>query len=287
MGKIAAVLLALALLLLLVACGEEPFTEAGLRALLEAQVTQEILAFEYGDYDGDGVCEAFAFVGEEQQPDVDESYKGEIWFVSAKGAQALEAYQNGYGGLINVYTFGENKFAVLNQYATTGGYVSVWGVHRGKPCNENISGVGGGMRQLDDKNFTLYHSTYDFDETDGIATGHTWKDYWFYWDGKAFHEYGGVKITEEQLRKCGGAAEALDAILANGDTIGEIFYRGNGMINVNHFRACGSSRSNYFTTLQLNGAKIIFNEVEDNGGIYLPALAPDIAVYPELPEIFN
>jgi len=286
MRKIAVALLVLTLLPL-AACGEKAFTEAGLRAMLVPEVTQKILAFEYEDYDGDGTFEAFAFVGKEQEPDVDESYMGEIWFVNARGAKKLEAYEHGYWGLINVHTFGKNKFAVLNLYATTGGCVSVWGVHGGKPRHESISGVGGGLRQIDDTSFTLYHSTYDFDVTDGISTGHTWKDYWFYWDGKAFHEYGGVEITEAQLRKCGGAAKILDGIKAEDETIGEIFYRDNGIINVNHFKAYGSSRSNYFTILHLDGTSVTVIEAEDPSGVYQAFLAPDIAIYPKLPEIFN
>ena len=285
MRKITATLLAL-VLLPMAGCGERSLTEAELRAMLEAEVTQEILAFEYGDYDGDGVFEAFAFVGAEEGGPP-EGVCGALWFINAKGAQELEVSQTGYWGLINVYAFGENKFAVMNQYATTGGYVSVWGVHKGKPRRENISGVGGGMRQMNDTSFTLWHSTYDFDVTDGVSTGHTWKNYWFYWDGKAFHEYGGVKITEVQLRKCGGAADILDAIQAKGEGIGEIYYRGNGIINVNHSRVYDSSRGNSYTILQLSDAKLTAVEVEDNSGFYLPALAPGIATYPELPEIFN
>jgi len=287
MRKIAAILLAFVLILSLVGCGEKDLSEAGLRAMLEAKVTQPILAFEYDDYDGDGVFEAFAFVGEEQQPDVDESYMGEIWFVSARGAEKIEACANGYWGLINVYAFGKNKFAVLNHYATTGGLVNIWGVKNGKPHREKISGIGGGFTQLDGNSFTLYHSTYDFDETGGVSTGHTWKNYWFFWDGRAFHEYGGVNITEAQLRKCDGAAEVLDAIVEKGETIGGIFYRGNGIINVNHSKRHESGRSNYFTTLLLHGTSVTVVETEDPGGFYLPALAPGIAVYPKLPQIFN
>ena len=58
-------------------------------------------------------------------------------------------------------------------------------------------------------------------------------------DGKAFHEYGGVEITEAQLRKCRGAAAVLDGIKRDGGELGEIFYRGNGVINVNHHTAAG------------------------------------------------
>ena len=309
MRKIAIAILALALLLPLASCCKddppeptttaapatttEPATaqaspgEAELRALLEKEIEKQILDFKYGDYDSNGTYEAFAFVGEAQDPEEDEGYTGEIWFVSATGARMLE--EGGYFGLIEVVTFGGSSFAVMDQYATTGGFVSVWGVRGGKPRRESISNAGGGMKQIDGKDFTLWHSTYDamFDTELGFGLGHTWKNYWFYWDGESFHEYGGVKITEAQLRKCEGAAAVLDGIKKDGETIGEIFYRGNGIINVNHAAENGQDRRNSFTLLQLDGTKVTVVEAEDNSGFYLPALAPDIAVYPELPQIFN
>jgi len=290
MKKIAITMLALTLLAVFSGCGEKGPTEEGLRAMLEAKVSEQILDFKYDDYDGDGVFEAFAFVGEEQGLGEYKSYIGEIWFIGADGTEKLESNEHGYWGLINVYTFGKNKFAVLNKYAATGGYVSVWSVHSGGPRHENISNAGGGLKQIDDRNFTLWHSTYDFDVTDGIWTGHTWKDYWFYWDEQfeTFKEYGGAKITETQLRRCNGAAAVLNAIQEEGDAIGDIFYRGNGIINVNHFRGYDeSNRVNSHTILKLSGTRVTVLEMESNSGIYQSALAPDIAVYPELPGIFN
>jgi len=287
MKKITVALLVMAMLAVFAGCGEKPLSEAELRGLLEAEITLPILDFWYDDYDGNGAFEAFAFVGEEQNPEMDEGYRGEIWFVNCDGAQQLEASPHGiYWGLIDTYRFDGRNFAAATTFAQTGGLVNIWGVYAGEPRHESISNIGGGLKQIDDKNFTLWHSAYDFDVTDGVTTGHTWKDYWFYWDGEAFHEYGGAAVTEEQLRKCDGAAEILDAIIATGETIGDIFYRGNGIINVNHLRTYESGRSNYHTILQLSGTEVTVVEVEGNGGFYLPALAPGIAVCPELPEIF-
>lgn len=305
MKKFALMLLVLLLLPLLAACGEddpleitttEPATEAEittgknilgeaeLRALLEAEISRQILDFAYDDYDGDGVYEAFAFVGEELDEE-EGTYLGEVWFVSAKGAQK-QADERDYWGLISVYAFGKSKFAVLNQYATTGGYVSVWGVHGGKPRQESVSGAGGGFTQLDDSNFTLWHSTYDmmFDAEFGTGIGHTWKNYWFFWDGQRFHEYGGVPLAEAELRKLGGAAEVLGGIEG---AIGDIFYRGtNGIINVNYTVTQGEGDvSNYYVTLQLKDGKVTV--LEEDSGVYQAALAPDIAVYPKTPVKFR
>ena len=285
MKKFAVVLLALTLVVVSAGCGEKPLAEAELRAMMEAEVTQPILDFKYDDYGGDGAFEAFAFVGE--KPDEGDGHAGEIWFVSADGAERLEASPHGtYWGLLDVLTFGGRKFVKAETYYTTGGASNLWSVREGKPHCEAVPGSGGFLVQIDDNSFTLEHSALDAIYTDGMLMARTWKPYWFFWDGESFKEYGGVKITEEQLRKCGGASEVLDGIYG---IVGDIFYRGNGIINVNHtvLQSEGDIRNEYIT-LQLDGTEISIDETYENfGGIYLPALAPDIAVYPELPGIFN
>jgi len=277
----------LALLLPLAGCGKKTFTEAGLRALLEAKVTQPILAFEYGDYDGDGTYEAFAFVGEEDEY---EGYMGAVWFVNAAGAQMLEASETGYWQIVQTVAFGGRKFAWVEEYYATGGLVNLWSVRDGKPCREDLSGVGGALEKLDESNLLLYHSTLDavYSVADGIGThlGRTVKPYWFYWDGERFREYGGMPVSmaeEEKLRKLDGIAEILDSILG---LVHDSYYRGNGIINIGYFVPEGVFVTNcYYMTLQLDDDKLTV--VEEGSGFYLPALAPGIAVYPDLPEIFN
>jgi len=288
MKKLAIVLLAFALLLLVLgACGEKADSEAALRALLEAEIKQQILDFKYDDYDGDGTFEAFAFMGEAQNPEEDEGYRGEIWFVNEQGAQQLEeaSRHSIYWGLLDVLVFGERKFAAATTFGQTGGLVNVWGVKDGEPYLEKISGNGYSLEQIDDTNLLLWQTTLDFGYYDGILMGRTYKPYWFYWDGESFREYGGTKITKEQLRKCDGAAEILDGIYG---IVGDIFYRGNGIININHtVLQSEGDINNEYVTLRLNGTKISIDDTYENvGGIYLSALAPDIAVYPDLPEVF-
>ncbi|MCL1951500.1 MAG: hypothetical protein FWF60_01600 [Oscillospiraceae bacterium] len=281
MKNIAIIFLALALLLPMAACGEKPVTEANLRDMLQAKISEQILAFEYADYDGDGTAEAFAFVGEEQ--DEGGGHAGEIWFVSAGGADKLEAYD--YWGLIDVFAFGGRKFAVVEQYFATGGVSRIWGVDAedGQPYREKLSGVGGGFTQLDGSNFTLCHSALDAFCIGDMLMGRTEKPYWFFWDGQSFREHGGVPLAEQELRRLGGAAEVLDGI----DGVpGEIFYRGtSGIINVNYtVPGSNGDTGNYYITLQMSeGAVTVLEEGE---GRYLPALAPELAVYPKEPVTF-
>jgi hypothetical protein len=263
--------------------------EATLRAKLEAEVTDPILVFEYGDFDGDGAKEAFAFVGAALSDD--DEYEGAVWFVSPNGTEEL--YKGDYWGTMKCAAFGGKKFAYVEIWFASGSLTKLWGVKDGKPYEAEV-GYGGGFRPLDDKNATLVMEAYDMDFTEEMWTGHTYKLYWFYWDGQAgtFKEYGGVAITEAQLRKCEGAAQVLDGIQAEGGTLGEIFYRGNGVINVNYSKAHEDGASYWYATMQLHGTSLSVMEGDietyiDLGGSYQAAMNPDIAVYPALPAIFS
>ena len=315
MRKIAILLVPVLVLLLLAGCGggkpdetttsiaattemttqetstQESAEAAKLRALLEEEIDSPILAFEYDDFDGDGTCEAFAFVGEEQNPAAeDEGYKGEIWFVGADGARKAEKSPNDYyWGLIDTINFGGYKFAVVTTFGQTGGLVNVWGVRDGKPYREGISGHGYRLEPIDGKNLKLWHTTLDAgrDREFGLISGRTDKPYWFFWDeaSESFKEYGGLRIAEKQLRRCEGAAQVLDDIDAQDKLISDIFYRGNGIINVNCFTSDPYGEDYSYVTLLLDGTKVtVIGEDEYNDGKYLAALAPEIAVYPELPE---
>lgn len=267
-------------------------SEATLRAKLEAEITQPILVFEYDDFDGDGAKEAFAFVGAALNSDeYMDAYIGTVWFVSAGGAEEL--YEGDYWDSIQCATFGGKRFAYVELWFATGSLTKIWGVKDGKPYEAEV-GYGGGFRPLDDKNATLVMEAYDMIFMEDMWTGHTYKPYWFYWDGQAgaFKEYGGVAITEAQLRKCAGAAQVLDGIQADGAALGDIFYRGNGVINVNYSKAYEDGAAYYYATLQLNGTSVSVMEDSgeksiDLGGSYQAAMNPDIAVYPALPTIFS
>jgi len=257
--------------------------EEELRSLLTEATQWPVLSFEYGDFGGDGISVAFAFVEIEDREDYCE---GELWFVGPEGAKKLEG--GNYCLPVKMEAFGGRQFAVAEVYYSTSSMVNLWGVKDGRAYKEEISGHGGGLQRIGEKDFTLVCSAYDANLTDGDWTGHTWKNYWFYWNGETFREYGGVKITEGQLRRCDGAA-VLDGLKAEGKTIGDIFYRGNGIINVNCVSEYGQGASYSQVALQLSGTKVtaVEGEYVETGGSYAAALVPGIAVYPELPEILK
>ena len=119
---------------------------------------------------------------------------------------------------------------------------------------------------------------------------HTYKKYYFYWDGDDFKEYGGIHITEEQLSSVEGGKQAIQKITNGGFSVSEIFYRSNGIININYIN--GDMYDN-MTLIYKNGIMTI-DESDDGwynggagnvggsyGGAYEAASIPEIAVYPD------
>ena len=64
------------------------------------------------------------------------------------------------------------------------------------------------------------------------GTGHTWNRYFSRWDGEKLVEYGGLAISEEQLRKAKNADRILDDVKIYGK-IQSIYYRANDMVFIN------------------------------------------------------
>lgn len=77
---------------------------------------------------------------------------------------------------------------------------------------------------------------YEKDDIDsGIYTGHTYKNYYFYYDNQSgdFKEYVGKTISESDLLdSCG--FDLASEIRSAGYEVDEIFKRDNGIINVNY-----------------------------------------------------
>ncbi|MBR1441139.1 MAG: hypothetical protein IJ589_07945, partial [Lachnospiraceae bacterium] len=72
-------------------------------------------------------------------------------------------------------------------------------------------------------------------ESEAIYIGHTWKNYYYYYDPEAgdFREYGAADITEEDLKAAVGF-DLAEEIRGEGFTVDSIIRRDNGIINVNY-----------------------------------------------------
>ena len=258
-------------------------SEEVLRGVLSQSTGEKTVTEVFADFDGNGTQEAFFLVGSENADEG--TWEGEVWFVNSSGAFKMREKEYYWVSPDCMLDFGDKKYFVLYQYFATGDLSYVWGVENGSPQEAAISGGGGSLNQIArGRELTMIESAYDFC-TDG--TGHTWKPYFFYWDGN-FYEYGGIEIFSEQLLTYKGAKEIIENIQDQGYSVTNLYYRANGVINVN----LTDGEINRNVTLKIAGDSIeIINpytmeqasdwDESDQGGIYNKALVGEIAVYPD------
>lgn len=244
---------------------------------------QRVTSLCIADFDGDGTHEGFAFIGNDDADEIG-GETGDIWYVREDGAELFEPGQ--YSAEQKIREFSGRPFYVYDRVFVTGRLDYVCTVQGGKPVSTPVSGLGYVGEADGNGNFTItpagdYDCMYD-PEIQGYI-GHSWKPYWFYYRNGVFHEYGGLKIHEEDLKAISGGEEALKSI--KDYCINDIFYRGNGLITVNYDDSPMSqdgSCNNRYLLLEYRGGVISVVEDETGegrDGIYLDSIS-DIAVYP-------
>lgn len=264
-------------------------SEAKYLEYLQSSVEGDIVFHYYNDYDGDGDCEMFALVGEMVDNGgvyEEENICGKIWFIDQNGIEEVESEEIEYWSSPRAFAVDKKSFVAFEKYYTTGSLTYLWGVTDGKPYQPNISGKGNGLYINEYNEIEITDSEYDFifDKNMNFSLGHTWKRYYFYFDGNSFREYGGISIKVEDLLRIPGGDLIIDEINNNLYMIDSIYYRNNGMININISKEDDYEIVYYNITLRYDGEKWEFIESEFGEkygeGIYLKELIPSSATYP-------
>ena len=250
-----------------------------------------IADFCVSDYDRDGTFEAFALVG---KPDDYDVFFGSLYFVTEDSAETVisESPFYAYSEQNHMLRFDECDFYLVGEYYTTADLSYVFGVRNGNYYEHDFSRKGTSLRQEEPGgDMTIILSEYDatYDKSTDMYMGHTWKPYYLYWDGD-FREYGGIEISVDDLLKCSGAQKYVDMITNHGFRIDSIYYRANGIININYSSGDSSLTQYDNMTLIRNGSSVTVKQISSQGGddpaaysyggIYKPALYSDIASYP-------
>ncbi len=252
--------------------------------LKEASGEDEIYAFAAGDYDGDGSFEAFGATGEEY-------FDGKLWFVDEKGAEVVaeDGFDMSGSDGSHLLNFGREMYYVIEQsYGGSGGFSLVYGVKNGEWYENEISGKGESLAQI--PGYPYQATIVDGSGFDGLtdedgndAGGHTYKTYYLYYDEKSkdFKEFGGLKISEEELTAYRGADEIIKEIKDSGAAIGDIFYRANGVININFYTIDPDGlNDNRNITLITDGNSVKYERKEFEEGVMKAAFLEEIATYP-------
>lgn len=264
----------------------------------------DIRRHRYGDFDQDRIHECFFFIGDPIQTDVGTAF-GNVFFVNSAGCNMLcDTRFIGVepdGEVFRALYYDNAAYVIYNEIYATDNISYVYRIIGSEIVESSISGIGKlQISDKDPKQIIITLSAYDLTYTrepglEGAEfwTGHTWKDYYFYYDEKEgyFKEYGGTRIDEEELKKICGF-DLGGEIKREGYEIGDIFKRENGIVNVNYSKKekdeFGKTTIQYMNANydQKKGEFInVWDSDETNwkssnyGGIYQAALLPEIATY--------
>lgn len=263
---------------------------------LKKSVSDEVVFYDYSDYDGDGHCEMFALVGKK---DVTfNAMRGELWFVNRNGSYHIEHQQRLYCREPKIFRIQGQGFLVLEELFATNILSYMWGVKNGYSYETKLSGVGHGITVNQYDEVEVLDMVYDGEEdkkgNKPNAQMRTFKKYYFYLDGEEFREYGGIKITKKDISKIQGIKEIFNIIEKDGYTIDCIYLRENNIYNINLSKGKGNSKKYCNISLRLHEEsdyesldfdskwEIIYSQFGEQyeGGIYSEAFMPEIATYP-------
>ena len=254
----------------------------------------DIAVFHEEDLDGDGAKEAFALVGQKVDDYGDSSVvEGEIWFVSPDGCEKLhDAAGMGYSDVVRTMTMGDTTYILFDEVYVTEMLTDVWYVKDGKALQPPFTARGQVLTGLDkeDNRFRIVHGSYDSTMDPDIGMiGHTWKQYYFFYDPEtgSVCEYAGTTIDEATAEMwCG--RDIVKELLPAGTEPDSLFCRGNGLIVMNYSVTIDGTTEFYhyiydFTNETLVDDSRTAAETDPLPGICLPSLCPEIASYPQVP----
>ena len=238
-------------------------TENTLRNKLKENTSETIREFVYADMNGDGKKEAIAITAK-------------VWYVTSAACKKIVACEGWelYPDSFNVYKLKKTRMVTFHAGAGGSGWLTYAYTFNGNQANE-VKNIGEGITYLGKNQFEVIDSQFDA-LVDG--TGHTWNKYYSKWDGKKLVEYGGLKITQAQLKKAKNGAKILKQIKKQGK-VGNIYYRANGMVFINYT----TKDANYNVALKLKNDTLTYYYTDDaygttklekatNGGIIYKAI---------------
>ena len=229
-------------------------TKSSLLNKIQKTVGSSVLRSWYADFDGNGSKEVFAVMGYGET-------ENSLWFASDKEVKILPAggfwYYADYHNPAGICKVSEKqKLFVMESGAGGSGSTShCYYVKSGRV--KTVAKAGEGLMQISGKQFAVHMSAFDSIENDGHGEGHTYKRYYLKWTGTKFKEYKGTQISQKTLKKYTGASALLKKAKNEGYSIGTIFRRGNGIINVNLYKKeMYGGRVNENLTLKISGKKV-------------------------------
>lgn len=224
-------------------------TEATLKSKLQAATSSQIREFFYEDLNGDGKKEAIGITSKEED---ELGYpNAKVWYVTGTKCVVFADCEGWalYPDSIQLHKLKGTRMLTFHAGAGGSGWITYLYTFD-KNGAMKVDNAMEGIEYLGKNNFIVYDSQFDAFK-DG--SGHTWNAYYSKWDGKKLVEYGGLKISQSQLKKVNNGSKILKEVNKKGK-IGEIYYRANNLIFVNYT----TKDANYNVTLKLKDGKVSY-----------------------------
>ena len=205
---------------------------------------------------------------------------GTLWYANCDKVVELIDEEIVHSYLYSINLDKKTFLAVTTSLGNTVGsqFLYLWTATNGIPQEYSFSPV--------EQKKVLYLKANKYNEielhVDYYDEFHEYVTYYLYFDGEAFHEYGGIQISLEDLRRVPGINGVIDQITSmidDGVTLLEIFYRGNGIIDINYVE--DNTFYNYLRIRLLEDGRIEYPDHGDDRGYISGAYYDLIATYPD------
>jgi len=248
------------------------------------------------DFDLNGSNEAFIFVyllGDTQDDETGWFLEGDYYFANEDGTEKLPDSQTGmWSDMGRIADMGARKYFIISEQYGTGANSIEFSIYDGKLMMDDMSYMGY-LYTDDDDYLKIVSSVYDntYDKENKMFLGHTWKDYYCYYDKEndCLTEYGGSEIEVSKLNEtCNyditGELSELEAYLLSA------YYRPNGIININYFIDGDYDMEFRNASYDMNNLRFLagwgLGETDfaksDQGGIFYPECTYGNSFYDEL-----
>jgi hypothetical protein len=247
---------------------DELFEDEALNSILsQEEYDADVESIFYTkDYDNDGNIESFVIVGKEDDYWSDDMLSGDLWFVSSElNTDMLKSDEYIYKEQ-SYFEANDGKNYLLFSYIDGNPELgSVYGVFNSKVVDMIPYGES---KRVENGEIIVTVSSYDADysKEDSLLTGHTWKDYSFYYQNGQFLPYKGEVVTSEYVGSYKNGSEIISEL--NSDTtIAKLQYikRENGYLQINIARDYGDYLSFSHRTYKINAQNQLELTEEEEG----------------------
>lgn len=180
------------------------------RLLVESGMQEEeILLFEYDDYNYDGKYEAFVFCGTCDEDESGSLYSGALWFVGTDTCVRLsQGDYRSIDGKMNLGGRGQKYVYLNNEENHRAVKTEIWTVDHGEPVESPLSGTGELTYDPYSRILAIWTEADDhfYDPETDLWTGNTYKPcfYSYHWTTDKIESCQGKEISWLKLKQlCG------------------------------------------------------------------------------------